>query len=87
MEMSRLIRRNLLVMLVMSVFLPHCRTMPGLLTRMKTMHTMGTVHIVPAAAVTELDSAMDTTQAISEWGIGTARAVSGEQSGSEGDAT
>ncbi len=40
--------------------------------------TMGTVHIVDSKAVTLLDSAIDATAAISEWGIGTGRAVTGD---------
>jgi uncharacterized membrane protein len=39
--------------------------------------TMGNVHIVAEDRVKLLDSAMDATQAISEWGIGTRRAIEG----------
>lgn len=39
--------------------------------------TIGSVHIVAADRVTLLDSAMDATQAISQWGIGTRAAVEG----------
>jgi len=39
--------------------------------------TVGAVYVVAADRVRELESAMDVTQSISQWGIGTRRAVEG----------
>ena len=39
--------------------------------------TIGAVHVVAADRVTVLESAMEVTQSISRWGIGTRRAVEG----------
>lgn len=41
------------------------------------MLTVGAIHVVPADRVTLLESAVELTQCISRWGVGTRRAVEG----------